>query len=328
MKSHLRSHRLVTLAAALATLLGAAAQARDIRSSDVFPSGYPTVQGVVEMDRLMRLRSHGRLRITTIGQNDQDTESYTVAQLISGAQEMARVNLSVLSRIAPPTAAPSLPYLFENEEEARRVLDGPIGDEILASLQAEGLVGLCFYDGGPRDFVSDMRAIRRPQDLKGLRIRVQQSDLWSELLRNLGATPVTIPSSRVRLSLETKVVDGTESSWPAYVSTRQYNVARYFSRTRHSMAPGVILFSKRIWDTLTTEEQSIIRRAARDSVPVMRRLWDEEQTASRAAVEAGGATIVANVDREAFAQAFVSLYPRVIANEQLRKLVRRIRDND
>lgn len=327
MQSLFRSRRIVVLAAALAALAGAA-HARDIRSSDVFPSGYPTVRGVVEMDRLMRLRSNGRLRIATIGQDDRDTESYAVAQVIGGAQEMARVNLSVLHRIAPLTAAPSLPYLFKSEEEARRVLDGPIGDEILASLEARGLIGLCFYDGGPHDFFSDRRAIRKPEDLKGLRIRVQQSDLWAGLLRSLGAIPVTIPSSRVYLSLESKVVDGAESSWPAYVSTGQYNVARYFSPTRHSMAPGVIIFSKRIWDTLTLEEQSIIRSAARDSVPFMRRLWDEEQSASRAAVEASGATIVANVDRDAFARALVPLYPRVIANAQVRSIVRRIRGED
>ena len=321
--------RTVRVLGVIATLFAALpVDAREFRSSDIYPFDYPTVQGVVHMDRLMRIRSEGRHGVTVLSRDDRDSESNTIAKVRSGLLDMARVNLATLSSIVPMTAVPALPYLFKSTEHARRVFDGPIGAEILASLEAQGLIGLCLYDGGPRDFYSSKRPIRTPADVKGLRVRVQQADIWTAMMRALGAAPVAVPGDSVSLALQSGMIEAAEHNWPSYVSSRHYNVARYYSRTEHSMAPAVVIISKHAWDTLSAEDQSMIRGAARDSVTHMRRLWDEQEASNRKTVEAAGAEIVNDVDKAAFAEALQALYPPIVENAALRTLVRRIQSDD
>jgi TRAP-type C4-dicarboxylate transport system substrate-binding protein len=148
------------------------------------------------------------------------------------------------------------------------------------------------------------------------------------MIRALGAEAVVIPSDRVYLSLQSGIIDAAEHNWQSYVSMRHYHVAPYFSLTAHSMAPAVLVFSKRVWDTLAPEEQRIIRIAARDSVPVMRRLWDDYETSGRLTVEAAGGSVTADVDRKSFADALVPLYSAIINSNQLQSMVRRIQADE
>lgn len=320
-------HALVAVFLAIFSVWPAAA--RDFRSSDVYPLDYPTVQAVVHIAKLLHERSAGRLGISVTGQNDQDSENYTIAELRNGTLDMARVNLAVLNRLAPETAVPVLPYLFKSPAHARRILDGPIGDEILASLAPHGLIGLCFYASGPRHLYSSTRPIRTPADLKGMKVRVQPSDTaWAEMVRTMGAEPVAVPTERLYVALEAGVIDAAEHNLPSYAATRLYRVARYFSLTGHSMAPSVLVFSKRVWDTLPAEDQEMIRAAAKDSVPVMRRLWDDREAADRKRIEAAGGEIVDEVDTKAFADALLPLYPTIITDARLLALARRIQTEE
>ena len=322
----MRSARVLGVLLALCAVFPA--DAREFRSSDIYPFDYPTVQATVQVDKLMRERSGGKLGITVLGYDDRDSENYTAAQVRNGQLDMARINLAALNSLAPSTAVLTLPYLFKSKEHTRRVLDGPIGEEILASLESHGLIGLCFYDGGPRHFYSVKRAIRTPADLKGLKVRVQQSDVWAGIIRALGAEPVVAPADRVYLKLQSGVIDAAEHNWPSYVSLRHYQVAPYFSLTEHSMAPAVLVFSKRVWDTLSADEQAIIRDAAKDSVPVMRRLWDDYEMSAERTVEQAGGKIVRDVDRKAFVDQLVPLYPTIIEDARLRPLVQRIQADE
>jgi tripartite ATP-independent transporter DctP family solute receptor len=314
--------------ALLALCAAAPADAREFRSSDIYPLDYPTVQAVIQVDKIMRERSGGRLGITVLGYDDRDSENDVAAQVRNGQLDMARINLGALSNIAPTTSVLSLPYLFKSKEHARRILDGPVGEEILASLEAQGLIGLCFYDGGPRHLYSTRKPIRSPADMHGVRVRVQQADASAGMFRALGASPVTVPTDRVYVNLQSGAIDASEHNWPSYVAQRHYQVAPYFSMTGHSMAPAVLVFSKRIWDTLKPDEQAIIRSAAKESVPVMRRLWDDYETAGRRTVEAAGGVIVTGVDRKAFADRLVPLYSTVVENDQLLSMVRRIQADE
>jgi len=155
-------------------------------------------------------------------------------------------------------------------------------------------------------------------------VRVQQSDVWAGIIRALGAEPVVAPADRVYRKLQSGVIDAAEHNWPSYVSLRHYQVAPYFSLTEHSMAPAVLVFSKRVWDTLSADEQAIIRDAAKDSVPVMRRLWDDYEMSAERTVEQAGGKIVRDVDRKAFVDQLVPLYPTIIEDARLRPLVQRI----
>jgi tripartite ATP-independent transporter DctP family solute receptor len=322
----MRSARVLGLM--LAFCAAAPADAREFRSSDIYPFDYPTVQTVVQVDKLMRERSSGKLGITVLGYDDRDSEGYTASQVRNGQLDMARINLAVLNDIAPMTSVFALPYLFKSKEHTRRILDGPIGEEILASLEAQGLIGLCFYEGGPRHFYSTKQAIRTPDDLKGMKVRVQQSDTSASFIRALDAEPVVVPTDRVYLKLQSGVIDASEHNWPSYVSLRHYHIAPYLSLTEHSMAPAVLVFSKRVWETLSPEDQRIIRGAARDSVPVMRRLWDDYEVSAERTVEKAGGKIARDVDRKAFAERLVPLYPSIVDNDRLRSMVRRIQADE
>jgi tripartite ATP-independent transporter DctP family solute receptor len=311
-----------------ALLAATPAHGKEFRSSDIYPADYPTVQAVVQMDKLIRERSAGRHGVTMLGHNDRDSESDTVAHVRNGALDMARVNISALDATGAATIVPSLPFLFKSVVHMRRILDGPIGDEILAGLAAQGLVGLCFYDAGPRSFYSVKRPIKTVGDLRGMKVRVQQTDMWAASMRALGADPVPMPFEHVYLALKTDVLDASDNNWPSYVASRHYNVAKYFSLTEHSMAPAVLIFSKPVWDDLSREDQILIRGAAKDSVARMRKLWDEYEASTRKTVELAGGEIVTDVDRKSFADALVPLYPTLLKSPRLPDMVRRIQTEE
>jgi tripartite ATP-independent transporter DctP family solute receptor len=304
------------------------AHGREFRASDIYPADYPTVKAITEMDRLLRERSGGRDGITLLAHVDREAEAEMVAHVRDGSLDIARVNISALNATLPATVAPSLPFLFKSQAQARRILDGPLGEEILATLEPQGMIGLCFYDAGPRSFYSTKRAIRTPADLKGMKVRVQQSDVWTGLMRALGVEAVPIPFDGVYAYLQSGAIDAADNNWPSYVASRHYTLAKYFSRTEHSMAPAVLIFSKKVWDGLTREDQALIRGAAKESVAPMRKLWDEYDTSAPRTVQAAGGEIVTDVDKKAFADALLPLYPTVITDPGLRGLVQRIQNED
>jgi len=160
--------------------------------------------------------------------------------------------------------------------------------------------------------------------MKGLKVRVQQSDMWVAMMQALGANPTPMPYAEVYTALKTGVVDGAENNWPSYESSKHFEVAKFYSLTEHSMAPEVLVFSKVVWDTLPKEQQDIIRKAAKDSVPYMRKLWDEREAASRKVVEAGGVQVLKDVDRQAFSDAMKPVYEKFAATPALQSLVKRI----
>jgi tripartite ATP-independent transporter DctP family solute receptor len=318
-----------TIATILALgLFGTAIQANEFRSSDVHSFDYPTVQAVAHMDGLIRARTGGRHGIYILGQNDKDSEGFTVAQLRNGSLDMARVNLAALNNAVPSTIVPTLPFLFKSTEHMRRVLDGPIGEEILADLAHHGLIGLCFYDTGARSFYSAKRPIQNAADMIGLKVRVQPSDKLEAVVRALGAEPIALPFNRVHKSFQGGMIDTATDNWPSYVTSRHYEVAKYYSMTEHSMAPGVLVFSKMVWDTLSNADQEIIRAAAKESVPFMRKQWDQYQTSERNALEAAGTQIITDVDKKSFSDALTPLYSTLVPELRLQAMVKRIRSEE
>lgn len=154
---------------------------------------------------------------------------------------------------------------------------------------------------------------------------MQQSDLWVALLEAMGANATPMPFGEVYTALKTGLVDGAENNYPSFESSRHFEVAKYFSLTEHSMAPEMLLFSKRVWDKLTPEEQVALRQAAKESVPYMRKLWDEREAKSLATVKAGGAEII-TVDKASFQNAMKPVYDKFITDPKLKDLVRRVQE--
>jgi tripartite ATP-independent transporter DctP family solute receptor len=312
--------------AALATpaLLGkASAQAVTLRSADTHPDGYPTVEAVKFMGRLVEERTQGRIRIQVFHSSQLGQEADTITQTRLGVLDMNRINLGPLNNLAAQTAVPALPFIFRSVAHMRAVVDGDIGRSILTALEPHDLIGLGYYDSGARSFYNGRRPINRPADMAGLKIRVQQSDLFVSLVQALGANPTPMPFGEVFSALQTGVIDGAENNWPSYESTRHFEVSRFYSMTEHSMSPEVLVMSKRAWDRLAAPDREIIRAAARESVPHMRGLWDARERTARQTVESRGAA-VNTVEKQAFIDAMRPVYARFAATPELQALVTRI----
>lgn len=325
MKMQLKSLASQLVIAALATV-AVSVQAKDFRSADVHPNDYPTVQAVNQMGKVLSEQSKGRFGVKVFANSAMGSEKDTVEQVKIGALDMVRINSSVLHAISPAMMVPSLPFLFRSTQHMRETLDGPIGDQILASLEKEGFIGLAFYDSGSRSFYTTKKPIRNVADMKGLKVRVQQSEMWVAIMQAVGANATPMPYAEVYTALKTGLVDGAENNWPSYESSRHYEAAKYYSLTEHSMAPEVLLFSKKVWDGLSKEDQAMIRKAAKESVPHMRKLWDEREAKARKTVTAGGAQIISDIDKAGFTAAMKPVYERFVTDPALKDMVTRIQN--
>ncbi len=313
------------VAAGVAAALASFAGATDFRSAEVHPDDYPTTLAVKQMSETLKKLTNGKHSITVFAGGKLGAEKDAIEQTKIGAIAMTRVNVAPMNNICPATMVPTMPFLFHSTEHMRKVLDGPIGDEILKSCEAQGFIALAFYDSGSRSIYSPKKQIKTLADVKGMKIRVQQSDLWVALLEAMGANATPMPYGEVYTALKTGLVDAAENNYPSYESSRHYEVAKYYSKTEHSMAPEILLFSKRVWDTLSADDQKAIRQAAKESVPYMRKIWDDREAKSLATVKAGG-SLVTEVDKASFQAAMKPVYDKFITDAKLKDMVKRIQD--
>lgn len=294
-------------------------EGRVLRAADNNPAGYPTVEGVRRFADLLRSRSDGALNVKLYPGGQLGQEKDTLEITIFGGVDFNRVNLAPLNSIARETLVPTLPFMFRSTEHMRAAMDGAPGETILDSLRPHGLVGLCFYDSGARSFYTTERPIERPEDLNGLKIRVQNSDLYVSMIEALGGDATPMPFGEVYQGLLQGVVDGAENNWPSYESTRHFEAAKFYSLTRHVLAPEVLVMSRKRWEKLTAKEQELVRTCARDSVPHMRQLWDERVEASKAIVLEGGVEVV-SPDPAPFQQKVQPVWDRYLTSDALKRL--------
>jgi tripartite ATP-independent transporter DctP family solute receptor len=316
----------LSLAAAAAALCAAAAGARDFRSAEVHPADYPTTLAVQHMGKLVAERSKGRMGVKVYPSGALGTEKDNIEQLRIGGLDMMRINVAPLNSVVPETIATGLPFVFRSVEHMRKVLDGPVGDDILKSMESQGLVGLAFYDSGARSFYTVKKPIKTVADMKGLKIRVIQSDLFVAMVEALGANPTPMPYGEVYTALKTGIVDAAENNWPSYESSRHFEAAKYYNLSEHSLAPEVLVFSKKVWDTIPPADQAILRKAAKDSVPFMRKLWDGREVKSRGIVEKAGIQTVKLANKKEFVDAMAPVYAKFASTPRLKDLVKRIQE--
>lgn len=316
-----------TLIALAACATALAAQAADFRSADVHNSDdYPTVAAVKHMSELLDKRSNGKYKIKVFNKSALGSEKETLDQVKIGALEMNRVNISALNSICPKTLVPTMPFLFDSIAHMRKSLDGPVGEEILKGCEHEGLVGLAFYDSGARSIYAK-KPVKTVADTKGMKIRVQQSDLWVALVSAMGANATPVPISEVYTGLKTGLIDAAENNIPSYDGFKHYEAVKYYSRTEHSMAPEVLVISKKVFDKMSKAEQDMFRAAAKESVTFQRQKWDEQEAKSLDVVTKGGAQIVSDVDKASFRAVMAPVYAKFISTPDLQRLVKTVQDN-
>jgi len=314
-----------SVAIAVLALSASSAMARNFRSADVHSKEFPTNQAVKFMGDELSKATGGKDNIKVFGDSALGSEKDTVEQVKIGALDMVRVGSSAFHGIVPESMIPSLPFLFRDIEHFRKTIYGPQGDKILAAFDKAGFVGLAFYESGARSLYAH-KPIRSVADAKGLKVRVQPSDLMVSLISSMGASATPMPFAEVYTGLKTGLLDAAENNYPSYEEAKHFESAAVYSETFHVMSPEVLVFSKKIWDTLTKEEQAALRKAAKASVPYYTNLWEAKEKEAKAAVVKGGAKIIEakDIDRKSFVDAEKPVWDKFANTPELKALVQEI----
>jgi tripartite ATP-independent transporter DctP family solute receptor len=294
-----------------------------LKAADVHPADYPTVTAVGWIGEELERLTDGRVRIAQYPSGQLGSEDDSIGLTRFEAIDICRVSVAALNNAFPETILMSLPYVYRSVAHMRAVVDGPIGHELLNVFEGRGLVGLAYYDAAPRNLYNVRTAVTEPGQLRGLKIRAPQSDVFLDTLRAMGANPTPLSFGAVFSSLQTHLIDGAENNWPSYHSSRQFEVARHISVTEHSYLPDALLISRASLNRLEPRDRDLVLDVAQRSVPVMRAAWDAREAEARAAVVAAGVQVT-QVDREAFAAATRPVLDKYLGSPQLRALYDRI----
>ena len=295
-----------------------------LKSSDTHPDGYPTVDAVKHMGELLKERSAGRICVEVFHSAQLGEEKDTIEQTKFGVIDFNRVSMGPFNNIIEETKVVSLPFIFRGTDHMHRVMDGPIGDEILAAFEPHGFVGLAYFDGGSRSFYNKQKPITSVDDLKGMKIRVMQSDVFVDMMTALGANATPMPYGEVYSGIQTGVIDGAENNWPSFESSGHYEVAGYYTLNEHLIVPEVLVMSKVSYDKLSPEDQALVTQAAKDSIAVNRELWAAREKVSEEKIRAAGVEVISGIDKTPFIEAMVPVYEKHANTPKLQDLVQRI----
>ncbi len=315
---------IATVALVAAGSVSANAAEMTLRSSDTHPAGYPTVVAVEYMGEKLEECTGGKIGIDVYDSAQLGEEKDTIEQTRFGVIDLLRVSLGPFNGLIEETQIPSLPYIFRSTDHMHKVMDGEIGDEILAAFEPYGLVGLAFYDGGSRSFYNREKPIQSIDDLKGMKFRVMQSDIFVDMVNALGANATPMPYGEVYSSIQTGVIDGAENNWPSFESSSHYDVAPYYTLDQHLIVPEVLVMSKSSWDKLSEEDQNCVVEAAKASVPYQREKWAEREAESEAIVRESGVEVITDIDKTPFIEAMGPVYEKHVTSDKLKDMVKRV----
>lgn len=296
-----------------------------LRLAETHPQDYPTTKGDYEFARLVKERTNGKIVIEVYHSKQLGEEKAVIEQVQLGSIDFTRVSVSPVSAFVRDLDALQLPYLYRDQAHMWKVLDGPIGQEILKKLEASNFIGLGWFEAGSRNFYTK-KQVKTVADLKGMKIRVQQAPLMVAMVEALGAVATPLAFGEVYSALKTGVIDGAENNWPSYLSTSHYEVARYFITDEHTRVPEIMIASKKVFDKLSKEEQEIIRKAMKDAQPYQIKLWNDYEKVAEKTVREKGCIIteVTPQEKKKFMDAMKPLYDK--QPPEIMAVVNKIRD--
>src|SRR5262245_21006215 len=321
-----------TAVAALATtgigLSGAQAQAKVVlKATDVHPLGYPTVEAVVRMGKKLETATNGRLSIQMFPAMQLGGEKEMIEQAQVGALAIARISVGPMGPLVPELNVFNLPFMFRDDAHMEKVIDGEIGDEMLKKLSdhpTAGLIGLCWMNAGTRNVYNSKKPIQTVDDLKGLKIRMMGNPVFVDTMNSLGGNGVSMGFDQLINAMQTGVVDGAENNYPTYESGQHYRYAKYYSKTGHLMIPEILVFSKKIWDELSKDDQALILKVAKEGQQEERKLWYDREKESLKKMVESGAVVNEVTDKKPFQAAVKPVWDKYGAQHEA--LIKRIQD--
>jgi len=295
-------------AAVAAALVSAASpalaqQKMVIKAADVHPLGYPTVEAVVRMGKKLEAASSGRLTVQMYPQMQLGGEKEMIEQAQVGALQIARVSVGALGPVVDELNVFNLPFIFRDEAHMRKVIDGPIGEELLQKVTSSParLVALGWMDAGTRNVYSN-KPVTKPADLKGMKVRMMGNPIFVETMNAMGGNGVAMGFNELYSAMQTGVVDGAENNEPTVLAQNHYQVAKIYSLTGHLIIPEMFVFSKVSWDKLSKDDQALVKKVSREAQMEQRGLWDDKTAKATEELKAKGVQFVP-ADKQAFFKA-------------------------
>src|SRR5580700_5640111 len=295
--------------AGLAGNLGTPAMAQQklaLKASDVHPAGYPTVAAVESLGKKLEAATQGRIGVQMFASMQLGGEKEAIEQAQVGAIQMARVSVGAIGPVIDDLNVFNLPFLFRNTAHMQKVIDGAIGSELLDKVTANekaGLVGLCWMDAGARSFYNTKHPIKSIADLKGLKVRVIGNPMFVDMANALGANGVAMGYDQVFSALQTGVIDGAENNPPSFVFDNHYQVAKNYTLTEHLIVPEILVFSRKTWDSLSKDDQALIRKFSRETQADARTLWNKTEGEAMDRMKTAGIEIIPIADKTPFRDA-------------------------
>src|SRR5467141_3746753 len=301
------------LAGAIAVIalvcLGSAAIAQQkliLKASDVHPAGYPTVVAVENLGKKLEKATNGRLSVQMFAAMQLGGEKEAIEQAQVGAIQIARVSVGALGPVIDDLNVFNLPFLFRNTAHMQKVIDGPIGQELLDKVTRHrnaGLVALAWMDAGARSVYDTKKQKRSIADLKGLKVRVMGNPMFVDMMNALGGNGVAMGYDQVFSALQTGVVDGAENNPPSFVFDNNYQVAKYYTLTEHLIVPEMVVFSRKTWDTLSKDDQALLGKFGREAQQEERVLWAKYEKDAMSRATAAGIQVFDVADKKPFQDA-------------------------
>lgn len=286
---------------------GALAQTKMVlKASDVHPLGYPTVEAIVRMGKKLEDATGGRLSIQMFPSMQLGGEKEMIEQAQVGALQIARISVGPVGTIVDELNVFNMPFVFRDSKHMEKVIDGEIGAEMLEKISTNAqtrLIALGWMNAGSRNVYNSKRPVRDINDLKGLKIRMMGNPIFVDTMNALGGNGIAMGFDQLYNAMQTGVVDGAENNPPTYVTGNHFQVAKYFSMTEHLIIPEIFVFSRRSWESLSKEDQALIKKVSREAQLEQRALWYKMEEESVAKMKASGIEIVTFANKKPFQDA-------------------------
>ena len=313
-------------------LLGAACDGpggvRVIKLGHGLDTSHPVHEAMVYLADKVEEKSGGEMIVQVYPNQQLGTERELMELLQIGSVGMTKVSTAVVESFAPKLQVLSQPYIFRDDQHRQNVLGGPIGKSLLNEGEQYWFKGLCFYDAGKRSFYTKDKPINEPSDLAGMKIRTMESPTAIQMVKSFGGSPTPVSWGELYTALQQGIVDGAENNPPSLVTSRHYEVCKYYSINEHTAVPDMMIVSTKLWDRLSDQEKQWLQEAADESAIFEYKIWAESVAESMKILEEAGVTIT-YPELDGFKESVESMYAYYRDNEpELYALIEQIRNHE
>ena len=290
------------------------------------PTSHPVHKGILVMQEALNKKSDGKLQIKIFPDGQLGSEREALELLQIGSIAITKVSASALSNFAPEYQITVIPYLFRDSEHLFKNLEGEVGKQMLESGTEFLLRGICFYDAGTRSFYTKEKPVYSPDDLDGLKLRVQNDQMSVDMANTLGASATPMAFGELYTALQQNVVDGAENNIPTFVSSNHFEVCKYYIFDEHTMVPDVVIIGTKFWNLLSDEEKGWLDAAAKESVAKQKQYWQETVKENMKMLKEAGVEFI-YPEKEPFVIKSKPVMERLLKNPKLKPIIDKINSN-